>query len=112
LYGLISKSDESGFAVVFPNGFSRFPGGKLATWNAGKCCGGGRDENSDDVGYIRRILKDLPRHFTVDPSRIFAIGMSNGGMMSYRLACEMSGVFKGIASVTGTDNTLVCKPQT
>ncbi len=112
LYGLISKSDESGFAVVFPNGFSRFPGGKLATWNAGKCCGGSRDENSDDVGYIRRILKDLPRHFTVDSSRIFAIGMSNGGMMSYRLACEMSGVFKGIASVTGTDNTLVCKPQT
>src|SRR5438876_11294140 len=37
-YKLISKSESAGFIAVFPNGYSRFPGGILATWNAGNCC--------------------------------------------------------------------------
>ena len=47
----------------------------------------------------------------IDPNRVYATGMSNGGMMSYRLACEMSDVFKVIASVAGTDNTRSCTPR-
>jgi polyhydroxybutyrate depolymerase len=38
-YGLISKSDAAGFIAVFPSGYSRFPSGVFATWNAGTCCG-------------------------------------------------------------------------
>ncbi len=110
LYGLVSQSEASGWIVVFPNGFSRLPGGRMATWNAGICCGAARDRGSDDVGFLRAVVADVQRRLDIDPRRIFATGMSNGGMMSYRLACEASDVFRAIASVAGTDGTPDCRP--
>lgn len=109
-YGLITKSEQVGFIVVFPNGYSPFPRGKLATWNAGTCCAAARDNNSDDVGFIRAVVADVEYKLNIDAKRIYATGMSNGGMMSYRLACEASDVFAAIASVAGTDNTTQCNP--
>lgn len=109
-YGLISKSEREGVVVAFPNGYSRFRGGKLATWNAGACCGAARDGNVDDVGFIRRMVDDIRQRVNLDAGRIYATGMSNGAMMSYRLACEMADVFTAIAAVAGTDNTLECNP--
>jgi polyhydroxybutyrate depolymerase len=110
-YGQIAKSEQAGFIVVFPNGASRFPRGKLATWNAGGCCAYARDSNSDDVGFIRALVAQLSTQLAVDPKRIFANGMSNGGMMAYRLACEMPDVFRAVAAVAGTDNTQACTPK-
>jgi polyhydroxybutyrate depolymerase len=110
-YGLISKSEREGFVVVFPNGYSKLSGGKLATWNAGNCCAAARDEHVDDVGFIREVLTRVRQQVTVDDKRVYATGMSNGAMMAYRLACEMSEVFTGIAAVAGTDNTQVCQPE-
>jgi polyhydroxybutyrate depolymerase len=109
-YGLIAKSDREGFVAVFPNGYSKFRSGRFATWNAGDCCGGARDEQVDDVGFIRQVVADVTRRLNIDRERIFATGMSNGGLMAYRLACEMSDVFKAIAPVAGTDNTRRCEP--
>ena len=109
-YGQISKSDREGFIIAFPNGFSRFPGGKLATWNAGNCCGPARDRNVDDVGFIRQMIANLTQQLNIDRRKIFATGMSNGGLMAQRLACEMSDTFKAIAPVAGTDNTKSCSP--
>jgi polyhydroxybutyrate depolymerase len=109
-YDLVAKADSAGFIAVFPNGYSRFPGGKLATWNAGHCCGAARDTGSDDVGFVRALLAQLQTRVSIDPQRIFATGMSNGGMLSHRLACDMADVFRAIASVAGTDNTAQCKP--
>jgi polyhydroxybutyrate depolymerase len=111
-YGQISKSDRSGFIVAFPNGYSRQgPSGKLATWNAGTCCGPARDKNIDDVGFIRQMLDNLHKQLNIDRQKIFATGMSNGGLMAHRLACEMSETFKAIAPVAGTDNTKSCNPK-
>lgn len=110
-YGLISKSNEAGFIAVFPNGYSRMPGGGLATWNAGNCCAQARDKGSDDVGFIRAMLADVQQRAAVDRRRIYATGMSNGGMMAHRLACEASDLFAAIASVAGTDNTRSCTPS-
>lgn len=109
-YGLISKSEKEGFIVAFPNGYSKLKSGKFATWNAGACCGGARDGKVDDAGFIRQMVDKLAGQLNVDRTRIFATGMSNGGMMSYRLACEMPDVFKAIAAVAGTDNTTACNP--
>lgn len=91
-YGLIRKSDSAGFVVAFPNGYSKLPGGKFATWNAGGCCGDARDRQVDDVGFLRAVVAQLSARLPLDPSRIYAIGMSNGGMMAYRLACEAADV--------------------
>ncbi|TZF90376.1 extracellular catalytic domain type 1 short-chain-length polyhydroxyalkanoate depolymerase [Cognatilysobacter lacus] len=109
-YGLIGKSEQAGFIVVFPNGYSRFASGRLATWNAGACCGGARDAAVDDVGFIRDVVGHVQRQLDVDRTRIFATGMSNGGMMAYRLACDASDLFRAVAPVAGTDNTLDCRP--
>lgn len=109
LYGLVSQSEASGWIVVFPNGYSRVAG-RLATWNAGICCGAARDRGSDDVGFLRAVVAEVQQRVAVDPQRVFATGMSNGGMMSYRLACEASDIFRAIAAVAGTDGTTDCRP--
>jgi polyhydroxybutyrate depolymerase len=109
-YNIVGKADSAGFIAVFPNGYSRFPGGKLATWNAGNCCANARDEKVDDVGFVRAIVQRLPTLVNVDSTRIFATGMSNGGMLSHRLACDMADTFRAIAPVAGTDGTLTCTP--
>ena len=109
-YGQISKADHEGFVVVFPNGYSRFPGGKFATWNAGRCCGPARDRNVDDVGFLRKLVERLGVQLNVDRKRVFATGMSNGAMMAHRLACEAPDLVAAIAPVAGTDNTETCNP--
>ncbi len=109
-YDVVGKSDRAGFIAVFPNGYSRLPSGMLATWNAGNCCARARDSNVDDVGFVRAIIKRLPRQVNVNARQIFATGMSNGGMFSHRLACEMADTFRAIAPVAGTDGTLSCTP--
>ncbi|AXK72480.1 poly(3-hydroxybutyrate) depolymerase [Lysobacter sp. TY2-98] len=110
-YGLITASEAHGFIAVFPNGFSRMPGGHLATWNAGRCCAAARDRNVDDVGFIRSVVDNVEHQLDVDHSRVYATGMSNGGMMAYRLACDAADVFRAIAPVAGTDNTARCAPS-
>jgi polyhydroxybutyrate depolymerase len=109
-YGLISKAESAGFIAVFPNGISPARSGMLATWNAGGCCARARDQNIDDVGFLRAVLRDVQQRIEVDVRRVHAIGMSNGAMMAYRLACEASDVFSGIMAVAGTDNTGRCNP--
>ncbi len=110
-YGLKQKADEAGFIVAFPNGYSRFPGGILATWNAGNCCGQAHDKQVDDVGFLKTVIERVSRQANIDRSRIFATGMSNGAMMSYRLACELPTMIRAIAPVAGTDNTKGCSPS-
>ncbi len=110
-YGLQRKADEAGFIVAFPNGYSRLPGGRLATWNAGGCCGDARDKGVDDVGFVRAVVAAIQARYRVDAGRVFATGMSNGGMFSHRLACEAADVFRAVASVAGTDATSTCTPS-
>lgn len=110
-YGWKEKADQEGFIVAFPNGSSRLPRQHLATWNAGNCCGYARDQKIDDIGFTRQVIADIKRRVNIDTGKIFATGMSNGGMMAYRLACEMADTFAAVASVAGTDGTLVCTPS-
>lgn len=110
-YKLISKSEEAGFIAVFPNGYSRMPSGILATWNAGTCCGAAQKNNIDDVGFLREVITRVERQANVDAARVFVTGMSNGALMSWRLACELPEMIRGIAPVEGTDNTEHCAPS-
>jgi len=110
-YRLISKSEQAGFIAVFPNGYSRFRSGILATWNAGACCGAAVNNKIDDVGFLREMILGVERQANVDKRRVFATGMSNGGLMSFRLACELPHMIRAIAPVAGTDNTLACRPS-
>jgi polyhydroxybutyrate depolymerase len=93
--GLNKKSDEAGFIVVYPSGTGIGP---FCTWNAGSFGG----KTADDVAFIGKLLDDLAAVVSVDEKRVFACGMSNGGMMCYRLAAELSERIAAIAPVAGT----------
>lgn len=96
--GMNRKADEAGFVAVYPNGTGVGP---LRSFNAG----GVNTENPDqvdDVLFISELLDDLDKIVNVDPRRVFATGMSNGGMMCYRLAAELPERIAAIAPVAGT----------
>jgi polyhydroxybutyrate depolymerase len=103
--GLSEKADRSGFVVVYANGTGSTP--LLRYWDAG----GVRGRVSDDVGYVARLLDDLATVVNVDPKRVFAAGMSNGAMMCYRLAAELSDRIAAIAAVAGTMAIEECRPR-
>jgi polyhydroxybutyrate depolymerase len=103
---LSGLADSKGFLLVYPEGT-----GALRTWNAGHCCGFAERNDIDDVAFVRSILMQLARNYKLDGKRIFATGISNGGMMAFRLACEMSETFAAIASVAGINQTPQCQPK-
>jgi len=89
--GLRAKAAVEGFALLSPNGTS-------LSWNAGSCCAPSTTLRIDHVAVIDAMLDDAETVFTVDADRVFATGHSNGGMMVYRLACELSDRIAAIAS--------------
>lgn len=104
--GFSELAARENFIVAYPAGTGRVP-----TWNAGKCCGYAERGAVDDVGFIRAMLAEIKGKTAIDPARIYATGLSNGGMMTYRLACEMGDVFAAIAVVAGAMNTEQCQPE-
>ena len=96
---LHKKSEESGFIVVYPSGLGVGP---FRTWNAGGFTGKMAEGKADDVAFIGKLLDELGTVVTVDEKRVYACGMSNGGMMCYRLAAELSDRIAAIAPVAGT----------
>jgi len=106
--GMSALTDKENSIVVYPDGTGRLED-KLPTWNSGNCCGYALDNNVDDVGFIRALIEKLQRDYPIDAQRVYATGISNGGMMSYRLACELSDKIAAIAPVAGALN-VECKP--
>jgi polyhydroxybutyrate depolymerase len=106
--GMSAKADKENFLVAYPNGTGRF--GLLTTWNAGACCGYAVTHKVDDSGFVRALMDRLEHDYAVDPKRIFVTGISNGGMMSYRLGCELADRIAGIAPVEGAQD-FGCRPS-
>ncbi|MFH1005178.1 MAG: T9SS type A sorting domain-containing protein [Bacteroidota bacterium] len=106
---LIAKSNSSGFILVYPEGV-KFLG--MRTWNGGGCCGYAVSSNIDDVGFINALIDSLRSQYNIDTTRIYATGISNGAIMAYRLACELSHRIAAIAVVAGTleDTHYTCIP--
>ena len=108
--GMDAKADREGFIVVYPNGTGG-PLGRFLTWNAWRCCGPALDKNVDDVGFVRAMVDKIAREHAIDRKRIYATGLSNGGMMTYRVGCDAADVFAAIAPVAGALNTDDCRPS-
>jgi polyhydroxybutyrate depolymerase len=105
--GLNDLADRTGFLTVYPNGTGA---GQELYWNAGDCCGPPARERVDDVAFLRAVLDDLASVRRIDPRRVFATGISNGAMMAYRLASELSDRVAAVAPVAGTMATETCSP--
>ena len=97
--GLNKTSEEGGFIVVYPSGTGS---GAFLTWNAGGFKGRMAQDRADDVAFVGKLLDDLGAVVNIDSKRVYACGMSNGGMMCYRLAAELSDRIAAIAPVAGT----------
>lgn len=106
--GLNEKADQAGFIVVYPEGSGRLA--RMLTFNAGNCCGQAAARSIDDVALTRLVLDDLEGIANVDRRRVFATGMSNGAMMCYRLASELSDRIAAIAPVAGPMGMKDCRP--
>jgi polyhydroxybutyrate depolymerase len=91
-------ADRNGFLVVYPQGTGWL---NMFFWNAGACCGPAVKQKIDDVKFVRVLLGDLAKNYSVDTRRVFACGISNGAMFSYRLACELPDRIAAIGAVAG-----------
>ncbi len=96
--GMNKKADAENFIAVYPDGTGA---GIFLTWNAG----GLSKSKVDDVKFLSAVIDDLALVAKIDPRRIFATGISNGGMMSYLLASELSDRIAAIAPIAGTVTT-------
>ena len=103
-YGVAEEAAKRGWIAVFPEGSGNAGGPPLfafQTWNAGDCCAFASDNQIDDVVFFERMVEDLAAKYPADTQRVFLTGMSNGGMMSYRIAAERPNLIAGLAPVAG-----------
>mgnify|MGYP001198013157 CR=1 FL=1 len=91
-------ADENGFVACYPQGLIDDMG--YAFWNVGYSFH--PNETVDDVEFLSELALFLQMEYGLSSYNTFSIGMSNGGEMSYMLACQASDVFRGVASVAGT----------
>lgn len=108
---LFNFVDEKQFVLLFPNGIPD-DGGENA-WNATEACCAS-DDTIDDVGYLSGLIEEAKQTYNIDPNRVYLIGHSNGGFMSFRMACEASTLFTALVSLAGStfDDPADCQPGT
>lgn len=109
--GLDKAADTLGFILAMPKA-TRVMWGPLAsrwnggTWKGGHCCG-----SADDIGFISKMIDQLVSHLAVDPRRIYATGISNGGLMANRVACELADKIAAVATVAPAAVPQSCAPS-
>ncbi|MBP0600533.1 prolyl oligopeptidase family serine peptidase [Herbaspirillum sp. LeCh32-8] len=96
--GLSEVAEAAGYMVVYPNGTGLAIDAR--TWNSGGCCGYAQMHKVDDVAFLRALIDKLAADGLADPKRVYIAGLSNGGMMAYRVAAEAPELFKGVAVVS------------
>ena len=101
--GQLQQSDQRGFIAIWPQGVA-------LSWNAYGCCFVGDAARIDDVGFLRSVIAAVKRRANIDDSRVFVTGISNGGGMAQRMACEAADVVRAVASVSFPLNTDGCHP--
>ena len=93
-------ADRESFIVMYPNGMGIF--GLFQHWNAGHCCGKAANDDVDDVGFIAAAINDVRVRLQIDPSRIYMVGFSNGGMLAYRFAAERGDILAAVAPLAAS----------
>ncbi len=96
-------AESFGFIYLYPTGTTDLGGAPF--WNATNACCDLFGSGVDDSGYLRDLLDEVQAELNVDASRIHLIGHSNGGFMSYRMACDHPDIIASIASLAGATFT-------
>ena len=98
--GFSRLADQERFIVLYPNGIGIL--GFLQHWNAGHCCGKAAEDKIDDVGYLAAAIEDVSTRLAVDPRRVYMVGFSNGGMLTYRFAAERGDLLAAAAPMAAS----------
>jgi polyhydroxybutyrate depolymerase len=101
--GFDAVADRNGFVAIYPDGINRH-------WNDARGLAG---RDADDLAFVKAIIARAIAENHVDPKRVYATGISNGGFFSYRLACDLSDQIAAIAPVAAAMPTALaatCKP--
>jgi polyhydroxybutyrate depolymerase len=93
-YGWDQLADSAKFVMAYPDGIGR-------SWNGHGCCAKAMRENVDDVGFITAMVGQISAGVPIDKRRVYAAGISNGGIMAYALACN-TGMFAAIGADSAT----------
>ena len=95
-YGWDELADSAKFVVAYPDGLDR-------AWNVDGegCCGRAGREGIDDVAFVSAAVADITKNVGTNPAKVYVTGMSNGGIMTYTLACATD-IFAAIGPVAGT----------
>jgi polyhydroxybutyrate depolymerase len=112
--GMDAVADKNNFIVVYPAGTALAGSSNSGLyWNDGRKYYNGTYSSVDDVGFIKAVIKDLSNNYTIDNSRVYAAGLSNGASMCYTLVKELPGLFAAIAPIAGQQepNQVVPAPQ-
>jgi polyhydroxybutyrate depolymerase len=96
LTGFVAIAEREKFVLVYPEGMGQ-------QWNDGR----GRNEEINDVGFIRTLIDFMVSEFNIDPKKVYVGGMSNGGFMTMRLACELQDKIAAVAAVAATVDSAV-----
>lgn len=103
---MASYSSARGYVVILPEAVN-------GVWNDGRGFAKIASGNADDVGFIDAVIADLASQMNLNQQKMYVTGMSNGGIMTYRLACERPNKFKAFAPVSGgLASELTCNPST
>ncbi|MBT8145730.1 MAG: prolyl oligopeptidase family serine peptidase [Gammaproteobacteria bacterium] len=103
--GLSGIADDYGFLLAAPDGTRESGGAENRFWNASIACCNFYQSEVNDVSYIMSIIEEMKTRYNVDPNRVYLIGHSNGGFMSYRMAYEHPETIAAIASLAGADHS-------
>lgn len=106
--GLDKAADPRGMIVAYPDGTGRRP--IQETWHTGHCCGYALENRVEDVRFIQTLIGGLERELDIDTTRIYVAGFSDGGMMTFRLGCDLAGTVAAIAVVGGRMPDVRCHP--
>ncbi len=100
-FGLTQRAQSRGFLLVLPDGTREASAMMPRFWNATSGCCNFYGSQVDDVAYLEGLIDEASQYYAVDPDRIHFIGHSNGGFMSYRMACDISPRIASIVSLAG-----------
>lgn len=108
--GLASASEERGFLLALPEGTTDSEGRQF--WNATDACCNADGRHVDDSAYLSRVIDEVSEQYAVDPDRVYAVGVSNGGFMAHRLACDHADQLAAVVSFAGAQasDPTACAP--